>query len=279
MQVRHFATEPLKGRSNYHRVGDFKFKELGIGVPRTPGNFSLRMVYTGTDFYSPRHLHNFDQVRVQLTGVFPFDKDGTMRPGTIGYFPEGTAYGPQTSQEDGMTLVLQIGGASGNGFLCDQERDDAVLELKKKGTFVDGRYFATGGDAAGVDGFEAIWEQARGRPIKYPGRRLVRPLLALPQAMPWRAVPDCPGVDRKCVFNFGPTTVAVDQYRLAAGARLELAGPSTCFVEIGGAELQRGESREGLDRYDAITVGAGETAVVTTVAGAELTVIAHPRFD
>jgi hypothetical protein len=283
MQVRHFAEEPIQGRVNYHRVGDFKSKELGVGTPGTPGNYSLRMVYTGPDFYSPRHAHNFDQVRVQISGVFPFDKDGTMKPGTIGYFPEGTAYGPQTSQEAGMTLVLQIGGASGGGFLSDRERDDAVVELMKKGRFVDGRYHAEGeaeGDG-GVDGFQAIWEQARGRQMKYPGRRLQKPVLAMPQAVAWRAVPGCPGVDAKRVFNFGSSTVAVDQYRLAAGASLQLNGPSSSFVEQGSGELQSGDATAALASYDAINLGAGESAVVTATAeaGAELTVIAHPVFD
>lgn len=279
MQVRHFAEEPIQGRVNYHRVGDFKYRELGVGTPGTPGNYSLRMVYTGPDFFSPRHAHNFDQVRIQISGVFPFDKDGTMKPGTIGYFPEGTAYGPQTSQEAGMTLVLQIGGASGSGFLSDRERDDAVTELMKTGRFVDGRYCAEGGAEGGVDGFQAIWEQARGRQMKYPGRRLQKPMLAMPQSVDWRAVPGCPGVESKRVFNFGSTTVGVDQYRLAAGARLSLSGPSSCFVAEGAGELHAGDAIESFDRYDAINLGAGESAVVEARDGAELTVIAHPVFD
>ena len=78
--VRYAETE-IKSRGINHRVGSFRYKDLGEGVPGTPGNFFLRMVWSETDFFSPRHLHNFDQVRVQVQGEFDFATDGTMKPG------------------------------------------------------------------------------------------------------------------------------------------------------------------------------------------------------
>ena len=112
----------LHTRGINHREGSFRYKDLGQGTPGRPDNFYLRMVWTQGDFFSPRHMHNFDQVRVQIKGRFSFDKDGTMHPGCIGYFPEGTPYGPQTSAEDTIQLAMQIGGPSRSGYLSEEER-------------------------------------------------------------------------------------------------------------------------------------------------------------
>ncbi|HYR37009.1 MAG TPA: hypothetical protein VEQ87_22170, partial [Burkholderiales bacterium] len=181
-----YQTAPLHTRGVNHRQGSFRYKDLGQGTPRRPGNFYLRMVWTEGDFFSPRHMHNFDQVRVQLQGKFSFDKDGTMHPGCIGYFPEGTPYGPQTSAEDTVQLAMQIGGPSRSGYLSEEERTAAVDALAKHGRFEGGRYFAADDKTgAGKDGFEAAWEFANGRRIKYPRRRLEKPLLVNPEAFEW----------------------------------------------------------------------------------------------
>ena len=83
MQLIRDLDTQIKTRGINHRVGTFRYKELGEGEPGTPGNYNLRMVWSQTDFFSPRHRHNFDQVRVQMTGTFSFDDDGVMRPGVM----------------------------------------------------------------------------------------------------------------------------------------------------------------------------------------------------
>ena len=100
-----------------YRGGMFHSRRLLEGNPGTVDNFQIGIGVSQGDFYSPRHRHNFEQIRVQLDGEAYFDRDGTMTPGTVGYFPEGVFYGPQ-SQKPGMistTAVLQFGGASGCG--------------------------------------------------------------------------------------------------------------------------------------------------------------------
>ena len=44
-----------------------------------------------------------------------------MKTGMIGYIPEGTYYGPQTSVGEATTFVLQFGGSSGQGYLSREE--------------------------------------------------------------------------------------------------------------------------------------------------------------
>src|SRR5262252_9483264 len=123
MRIVHGDQVEEKIRIHQHRQGMFRHRTVAAGEPGTPGNFILELVRTTDDFFSPRHKHNFDQFRYQLEGEFDFDRNGKMTPGTIGYFPEGTPYGPQSSSVSSLTLVLQFGGASGNGYMTQEHFD------------------------------------------------------------------------------------------------------------------------------------------------------------
>src|SRR6202050_5839973 len=104
-------------RGLQHRGGTFHYRHLLNGAPGTVGNFQFNIGQQDGDFASPRHRHNFDQFRFQIEGAMNFDRNGKMTAGTLGYFPEGPAYGPQTSEGRSVTAVLQFGGASGSGYL------------------------------------------------------------------------------------------------------------------------------------------------------------------
>jgi len=145
-------------RKFQHRQGLFIHRKLMVGEPGTPGNFQLELVRTTDDFFSPRHRHNFDQIRYQVEGEFDFDRNGKMKPGILGYFPEGTPYGPQTSSVSSLTLVLQFGGASGSGYMTQEEMEASTAELKKHGRFEKGVY-RRNDDQEGkrnVDGYQAV---------------------------------------------------------------------------------------------------------------------------
>ena len=111
-------------RGLQHRGGTFHYRHLLEGNAGTPGNFHLGIGQQDGDFASPRHRHNFDQFRFQIEGTMDFDRNGKMAAGTLGYFPEGAAYGPQTSEGRSVTAVLQFGGASGSGYLAPAETYD-----------------------------------------------------------------------------------------------------------------------------------------------------------
>jgi len=111
VQVISLESVPLVERAHV-REGTMRSRRLLVGESGTPGNFSLQLSSTPT-YYSPRHRHNFDQVRFQLEGDFDFAADGVMKPGSVAYFPEGTYYGPQSGPTLSTTLVLQFGGAVG----------------------------------------------------------------------------------------------------------------------------------------------------------------------
>src|SRR5260221_14330113 len=111
---------------------------------------------------------------------------------------------------------MQIGGPSRSGYLSEEERTAAVDALTKRGRFEKGRYFAADDKTgAGQDGFEAVWEFANGRRIKYPKRRLEKPLLVNPEAFEWLDLPGFPGVrtKRQGGFRSGPPAGPAQQPR------------------------------------------------------------------
>src|SRR5208282_4147299 len=122
-------------RGNEYRGGTLHFRRLLDGPPGTLGNFSLVLAGSAGEYYSPRHRHNFEQVRYQLEGTLDFGRTGKMPPGSIGFFPEGAAYGPQTQRagEEVLTLVLQCGGASGSGYLGRDEVKQGMEALRSQG--------------------------------------------------------------------------------------------------------------------------------------------------
>lgn len=137
MKIVH-ADEVEWKRGLQHRGGTFHYRHLLEGKPGTPSNFHLGVGQQDGDFASPRHRHNFDQFRFQIEGTMDFDRNGKMAAGTLGYFPEGAACGPQTSEGRSVTAVLQFGGASGSGYLSPAEVTATTEELKKFGTFEGG---------------------------------------------------------------------------------------------------------------------------------------------
>ena len=276
MDIVKYEQAALHTRGVNHREGSFRYKDLGQGTPGRPENFYLRMVWTEGDFFSPRHMHNFDQVRVQIKGKFSFDKDGTMQPGCIGYFPEGTPYGPQTSAEDTIQLAMQIGGPSGSGYISEAQRTAAVDALTKHGRFERGRYFAADDKTgAGQDGFEAAWEFANGgRRIKYPRRRLEKPLLVNPEAFEWLELPGSPGVRTKRLWDFGSRALACSLYQIGAGSSLVLANPQTTMVQSGAGAI--GQLR--FAKFDVLHLAAGESARIEAHEETELLAMPHPVF-
>jgi hypothetical protein len=145
------------------------YRSLLAGTPGAIDNFKLIIATTQADYTTPRHRHNFDQIRLQVGGSFDYDGIGTMTEGMVGYFPEGTPYGPSASSDGSTILLLQHAGASGSGYLSDGEYNVSIAELKQKGEFHEGIYTVLGPDGRkrNQDGYEAVWENAYRRPIDY----------------------------------------------------------------------------------------------------------------
>jgi hypothetical protein len=213
------------------REGTFRSKRLVEGVPGTAGNFSLQLVHTPNGYYAPRHRHNFDQIRYQIEGDFDFDSDGTMRPGAIAYFPEGTPYGPQSSTGSSLTLVLQHGGASRSGYISAEQYERAMGELAAIGSFAKGVFTRKdAGQRLNKDAYQAIWEHVNGRPLVYPAPRYARPVFMWPDAFDWVPVAGAPGVDGKRLGEFSECRTRLALFRIARGRTLLLEPNALYFV-------------------------------------------------
>ena len=89
MQIAHGDEVPVVCDGGGVRTGKVGKQFLLSGDPASPGNFKFGLFHQYSDFFSPRHRHNFCQFRVQLEGLCEYGLSGRMEPGTIGYFPEG----------------------------------------------------------------------------------------------------------------------------------------------------------------------------------------------
>jgi hypothetical protein len=274
MKIVRLEEAPLEDVKERTRDGKFVRRRLLEGTPGSPDNFFLQMVRTYGDFFSPRHHHNFDQFRFQLEGTFSFDRNGTMTPGTVAYFPEGAYYGPQTSAEDSLTVVLQFGGASGEGYMSPDEAMSTTAELKKIGEFKKGAFtqILPDGRKKNKDGFQAVWEHFNKRPLVYPPPRYQDPVFMNPENYKWLALDGAPGVARKRMGVFTECETLLDFFRLEKGASLRLDERSMYFVISG-------SGRAGFPRWDkhsTLYLARGETGEITADETTELMRIGLP---
>src|SRR5437868_6198056 len=116
MRVATAADVPWSSVSG-HRAGRIEFRRLLRGTPGAPDNFELSLVRTFADYATPRHRHNFDQIRCGLAGAMNWAPRRDLIAGSVAYFPEGTFYGPQRMAGESLVLLLQLGGASEQGFM------------------------------------------------------------------------------------------------------------------------------------------------------------------
>lgn len=281
MQIAHADAFAGAVTSPEFRGGGKEFRTLLAGRPESPGNY--RMVHarqTGA-VYSPRHRHNFDQLRFCVSGRVNYGRDCWIEPGEIAYFPEGAHYGPEESDVARVAVTIQFGGASGQGFLAEPEQLAAMEELKKTGVFENGVYRREGERAPGQkrnqDSFEAIWEQARGRRLDYPAPRYDGPILMRPARFAWVALADAPGVFVRALGTFTERRLEVAMLRLDAGAIMNFGkrgGDRLGFVVAGRGEIAGAELRA----HSAFAIETGEAARLTAREPMELLVTGLPEF-
>jgi hypothetical protein len=255
-----------------YRGGMFHARRLLEGAPGTIDNFQFGVGVSQGDFYSPRHRHNFEQIRVQLEGTLDFDRDGAMTPGIVGYFPEGVFYGPQSQDpnEVASAAVLQFGGASGSGYLSNAETRAAMDALRKLGEFKDGvfRRHAPFHGKKNADGNQAIWEHHHQRPIVFPKARYPQPILMDPRNFAWVALDDAAGVHEKLLGVFTERRTQARLIKLDAGACYAAPANGVYLVLRGAGTVGNAPLRP----LTALHLAAGESV---TIEAREETEIVH----
>jgi len=266
-----------------HRAGVIEFKRLLQGQPRTPGNFELSLVRTGSDYYTPRHRHNFDQVRLGLNGSLTWAPGRDLKQGSVGYFPEGTPYGPQTDKAGAVFMLLQFGGASGNGFMSYDELSCGFRSMRELGRFEKGTfaYVDQNGTARRKDGYEAVWEHVNGRELEYPAPRYEEPIISHPERFDWIADASSRGVMHKWLGSFSERNVGCGFLRLNQGASFRVPSapaPRLFFITAGAVQL--GGRDKALGTQSALMIDSLEANVsLAADSAAELFAIQLPTFN
>jgi hypothetical protein len=202
------------------REGKLDQKHLLFGEDGSPNNYDLNMGVTGGGGWrTPRHRHNFDQIRYVIKGTLPYTETDVLEEGWLGYFPESVHYGPQERSEGLKTMVLQCGGASGAGYLSVAQREAVNAELAKTGEFKKGFYTYTdvNGESHTLDGSQAIFERAMGHKLEFAAPRYTDVIAMNPEAYEWLPQGD-PGVQEKWLGHFTERNLRLGFLRLDAGA-------------------------------------------------------------
>jgi len=272
------AVTGLLGGRDSHRVGSVEQRRFPIetGVPGLNLSFSRDAVADG--FFSPLHRHCWDQLRFVLDGslnIGPTD----LEPGDCGYFPEAVPYGPQRQAGAATVLVLQFTGASGLYYPTADELSAAREKLRAAGgTFEGGRYRPPGGEPAGQDGYEALWEAHTGCKLVYAQPRYAGVVVMRSGSFEWLADQRHPGIDVKPLGCFSEQQTAVTLIRIAPGAHVDgkkLAAPQLRYVLSGTVSLGEAPYPPG----SCFWIPAGTPApALGSITGAELFAVSLPRY-
>ncbi len=198
-----------------HRKESPWFRRLLQGPRGELDNYEFALVRVDDTYDTPRHNHNFDQVRIMLEGRFDFGGQ-VQEAGTVGYFPAGTYY-TQSARGPSVTLLLQIGAACRQGYLDFSQVRNAAAELARIGEFKEGMYHYE--DEAGrqrsVDGYEAVFKHAAGFAPRNPEPRFEEPVIVNVDAVEPR-----PSRDGGATRYFG----TFNEYGLTLQQRVAKAG-------------------------------------------------------
>ena len=204
------------------RAGRIQWKTLAKGVPGTLNNFEFNVYRFHPGYGTPRHRHNFEQIRFALNGDMTYDPDKELSPGSLTYFPEGAYYGPQNTPSASDVLLLQFGGASGQGFHGQEELFAAREEMMKTGEFKGGVYtYYKDGKKHNQDAPEAVFEHIYKRKVEYVKPRIPEPVKFDPSAFSW-IVSDIDGIEEKLLGVLTERKVKSVMYRAVKPAKMKL---------------------------------------------------------
>jgi hypothetical protein len=200
-----------------------------------------------------------------------------MTPGVIGYFPEGTPYGPQSSSVSSLTLVLQFGGASGSGYMTQEQMEAGTAELKAHGTFEKGVFRRNEGEEGkrNLDGYQAVWEHVNKRPMNYPAQRYHDPIMMSPEHFEWVPLEGAPGVCEKLMGVFTERRCEARFLRLAPQARIRASGRKIYFILTGDGQV----GGQAYRRYTTVSCEQEEEAAFAAEAPTEMLVFGLPQLD
>ena len=248
-------------------------KRLFEGEEGNPNNYMLVMSREPKSYFSPRHRHPWDQIRFCLEGKIPIAKGLYVEGGEIAYFPESAYYGPQEGGTDRIVLLLQFGGASGQGFIGPDRLKQARLEMEQSGSFEKGVYsVATANGIRNRDAYEAVWHHVMGSSPDYVSPAYKAPIVMRPEALKWQAGAEA-GVAERLIGIFPHRGLIISGWTIEpCKVRTIAATPSLRFLFVTqGAGTIEGEK---LRRWSAVRLCSGESARIAGTENLELVELA-----
>jgi mannose-6-phosphate isomerase-like protein (cupin superfamily) len=257
-------------------------RHLLTGDENSPDNYRLNFSRQTTAVFSPRHKHNFEQIRMVLGGgSMNYGPNQEIEPGEVVYFPEGTPYGPQEGYSEQYSVVLQFGGPSGQGYVSRKRMSQAKDALKQSGSFEGGVFRRSGALAPGQkrnqDAYEAVWEHVNGRKLIYPGQRYAEPVHIKPDHFRALELPDQPGVLVRRLGSFSERSVDIAILDIAAAQAYKLApraGRQIGFVMEGEGQIEQFALRP----HTALELSGGEGATIKAATALKLLLVGLPIF-
>ena len=257
------------------RDGKLDQKFLLLGTDGSPNNYLLNVGLTGAGGWgTPRHRHNFDQIRYVLKGKYPVSPHKVMDEGSVAYFPESVHYGPQDRPEGLEMMVLQFGGASGSGFLSTPQREAANKKLEAKGEFKNGifTWHDEKGQKHNMDGSAACYEEATGKKMVLAEPRYDDVVMMVPKSYAW-VKSGTPGVSTKLLGTFTERETKLGFIKVDAGATyntgsrssIEVLFMSRGKITLGGKTYGDKTAIELLPSDDPVTIRANEDSLFFTV--------------
>lgn len=255
-------------------------KLLLSGRDGSADNYVVVLVREGMVATTPRHKHNFDQLRMTISGRTNYGPKRWIEPGEIAYFPEGVPYGPEECEGNRVGFTFQFGGASGSGFMSRRQVKDGREALEQSGRFERGVYYRTSpaaGERATQDGYEAIWEYINKCPVVYPQPRYDEPVLMRPSHFAWLDDPVQRGVSSKLLGAFTERRLEISMLRIRAGASAMIGprpGVILCCVLRGAGTADQ----QNIEEHSAFEVTTSKVAEVCASEETELVVVGLPIF-
>ncbi|WP_214109125.1 hypothetical protein [Acrocarpospora catenulata] len=259
-----------------HRTPGITIKPL-VNRDGQGRSFEFNIVqFGGGDFFSPRHRHNFDQIRIGLEGETSYGEKHLIRARTVGYFPEGAWYGPLQVNQPSVQAILQFDGASHCGYVSYEHLDRATAELRTEGTFAGGFFEPANGDSR-IDAYQASWERVTGQSMVYPERRFTTPIYMNIDAFAW--VGAAGSVRRKTLGVFGERQTTISMLEVPAGAQAQISEPGRTvvgFVLTGAVDCDG----SALGAWSAVRTEETDQVSVTGAAPVSEVILLHlPTFE
>jgi len=263
------------------REGNLKAQVLLTGEDGTPNNYRATLETAQDSWSTPAHRHNIDQIRLAIAGKVDYGKAADVQLGAVSYFPESIPYGPQVRHDKSVILTIQLGGASGYGYVSKSDRNRAQEELEIKGRFEKGifSYNDENGKLHNQDAYEACWEHLRGRKMEYAPPRYSGVVVMKPENFVWVTDPEHPGIARKWLGTFTERQLHISYLHIEDDAELSLKphpAPQILFVSKGGVSYQGKNyglhAAFGLEAHEGLSGLAG-------IESADLLYVQMPIFE